>query len=132
MHAAQVVFYDPKTGRELQAFDHSGDDGARNFACAAVNPAGDAAVVGAYNRLYVFAKSGPKGTWQAAGVKQVGGSRLGCRWVCSSKALCNCAGICTRTYGASQSGLCLPRSTTCCPRQLLRGSRMGPSWRLAR
>ena len=74
MHAstqAQVVFYDPKSGREQQSFDHSGDDGARHFACADVNPAGDAAVVGAFNRLYVFTKGGPKGAWQAAGVKQV-------------------------------------------------------------
>lgn len=68
---AQVAFYDPSTGREQQAFDYSGDDGARNFACAAVNPAGDAAVVGAFNRLYVFARGGPKGAWQQAGVKQV-------------------------------------------------------------
>jgi hypothetical protein len=69
-HVAQVVLYDPKSGREQQAFDYSGDDGARSFGCAAVNPAGDAMVVGGYNRLYVFAQDEAKGGWQAAEVKQ--------------------------------------------------------------
>jgi hypothetical protein len=67
----QVVFYDPKTGREQAAFDQGGDNGARSFGCAAMNPAGDAAVVGGFNRLYIFARGGPKGLWQPAGVKQV-------------------------------------------------------------
>ncbi|KIZ07625.1 Intraflagellar transport protein [Monoraphidium neglectum] len=67
----RVVFYDPKTGREQAAFDQGGDNGARSFGCAAMNPAGDAAVVGGFNRLYIFARGGPKGLWQPAGVKQI-------------------------------------------------------------
>ncbi|KAI8469208.1 MAG: intraflagellar protein IFT172 [Monoraphidium minutum] len=67
----RAVFYDPKTGREQQAFDLSGDDGARHLGCAAVNPSGDAAVVGGFSRLYVFARGGPKGAWQQAGVEQI-------------------------------------------------------------
>jgi len=70
----RVVFYDPSSGREQQVFDHSSDDEARSFGCAAINPSGDAAVVGDYNRLYVFTRGGAGakgGGWQAAGITQV-------------------------------------------------------------
>ncbi|GBF87714.1 intraflagellar transport protein [Raphidocelis subcapitata] len=67
----RVAFYDPTTGREQAAFEHSADEEARGFACAAVNPAGDALVVGAVDRLYVFGRGGAKGAWQAAGFKQI-------------------------------------------------------------
>jgi intraflagellar transport protein 172 len=69
----RVVFYDPATGREQQVFDTSGDDDARSFGCAAFNPAGDAAVLGGFDRLHVFSKGGPKGSWQPSGTRQVGG-----------------------------------------------------------
>ena len=78
----QVVFFDPVTGREQASFDHGADPSARAFGCIAANPAGDAAVAGAYDRLYVFTKAGPRGVWQAAGVKQV---RMQC--VCGRQRL---------------------------------------------
>jgi hypothetical protein len=66
----QVVFYDAN-GRQLQAFDYSTDGAARDFSCAAINPSNDTAVVGAYNRLYVFSLSNSTGVWQHMAVKQV-------------------------------------------------------------
>lgn len=66
----QVVFYDAN-GRQLQAFDYSTDEAARDFSCAAMNPSNDTAVVGAYNRLYVFSLSNSTGVWQHMAVKQV-------------------------------------------------------------
>lgn len=66
---AKVVFYDG-AGRQQQVFDYSSDDEARAFASAAFNPAGDAAVVGAFNRLYVFSYSSSRGVWQQVAIKQ--------------------------------------------------------------
>lgn len=74
----QVVFFDPVSGREQAAFDYSGDDDARAFASLAASPGGDAVVAGAHERLHVFARGGPHGVWQAAGVKQVGGGSAAC------------------------------------------------------
>jgi intraflagellar transport protein 172 len=76
----RVAFYDPTTGREQAAFEHGADDEARGFACAAVNPAGDAVVIGAVDRLYVFSRGGAKGAWQAAGFKQVRAPWAAPRW----------------------------------------------------
>lgn len=66
----QVTFYDAN-GRQLQAFDYSTDEAARDFSCAAINPSNDTAVVGAFNRLYVFSLSNSTGVWQHMAVKQV-------------------------------------------------------------
>jgi hypothetical protein len=66
----QVVFYDAN-GRQLQAFDFSTDDAARDLSCCAMNPSNDTAVVGAYNRLYVFSLNNSTGVWQHMAVKQV-------------------------------------------------------------
>jgi len=65
----QVVFYDGN-GRQLQAFDYSTDEAARDFSCCAINPSNDTAVVGAFNRLYVFNLSNSTGVWQHMAVKQ--------------------------------------------------------------
>lgn len=67
-----MVFYDAN-GRQLQTFDYSTDEAARDFSCCAINPSNDTAVVGAYNRLYVFSLSNSTGVWQHMAVKQVGG-----------------------------------------------------------
>lgn len=67
----QVTFYDAN-GRQLQAFDYSTDEAARDFSCAAILlPSNDTAVVGAFNRLYVFSLSNSTGVWQHMAVKQV-------------------------------------------------------------
>jgi hypothetical protein len=66
----QVVFYDA-SGRQLQAFDYSTDEAARDFSCCAINPSNDTAVVGAFNRLYVFSLNNSTGIWQHMAVKQV-------------------------------------------------------------
>lgn len=66
----QVVFYDAN-GRQLQAFDFSTDEAARDLSCCAMNPSNDTAVVGAFNRLYVFSLNNSTGVWQHMAVKQV-------------------------------------------------------------
>jgi hypothetical protein len=66
-----VVFYDAN-GRQLQAFDYSTDEAARDFGCCAISPSNNTAVVGACNRLYVFSLSNSTGVWQHMAVKQVG------------------------------------------------------------
>jgi hypothetical protein len=67
----QVVFYDTN-GREMQAFDYSSDPEARDFSSCCFNPSGDTAVVGAFNRFYVYSLNSSRGTWEQVGVKQVG------------------------------------------------------------
>lgn len=65
-----MVFYD-QNGRQLQAFDYSSDEAARDLSCCAFNPSCDTAVVGAFNRLYVFSMSNSSGIWEHVAVKQV-------------------------------------------------------------
>jgi intraflagellar transport protein 172 len=65
-----VVFYDVN-GREMQAFDYSSDPEARDFSSCCFNPSGDTAVVGAFNRFYVYSLSSSRGTWKQVDVKQV-------------------------------------------------------------
>ncbi|KAF8062969.1 IFT172 [Scenedesmus sp. PABB004] len=67
----RVAFYDPATGRELTAFDCGGDAGARDLRCAAFSPSGEAAVVGGFGRLLVFALQAARGCWEQVGIKQV-------------------------------------------------------------
>jgi intraflagellar transport protein 172 len=65
------VFYDAN-GREMQAFDYSSDPEAQDFSSCCFNPSGDTAVVGAFNRFYVYSLNSSRGTWEQVGVKQVG------------------------------------------------------------
>lgn len=69
----QVAFYDAN-GRELQAFEYSNDNDAHDFSSCSFNPSGDTAVVGAFNRFYVYSFSSSKGIWEEVAVKQVGSS----------------------------------------------------------
>lgn len=75
-----MVFFDAN-GRQLQAFDFSSDSAARDFASCSINPSNDTAVVGAFNRLYVFSLSNSTGVWQHTAVKQV---RV---WMCDTTCL---------------------------------------------
>eukprot|EP00882_Tetradesmus_deserticola_P017184 GHRQ01018394.1.p2 GENE.GHRQ01018394.1~~GHRQ01018394.1.p2 ORF type:complete len:113 (-),score=45.80 GHRQ01018394.1:379-717(-) len=70
MMALQVVFY-AANGSEVQAFDYSSDQEARDFSSCCFNPSGDTAVVGAFNRFYVYSMNSSRGTWEQVGVKQV-------------------------------------------------------------
>lgn len=74
---AQVVFYDAG-GRQLQLFDFASDTGARDFTCCAMNPNNDTAVVGAFDRLYIFSLNNSTGVWQHMAVKQVGDGMEAC------------------------------------------------------
>lgn len=59
----QVVFYDV-SGRQLQCFDYSGDDGVREFTACAFNPSGDTAVFGTFSRFYVYTHNAIRGVWE--------------------------------------------------------------------
>eukprot|EP00967_Tisochrysis_lutea_P044782 scaffold54325_cov20-Tisochrysis_lutea.AAC.4 len=61
-----VVFYDT-SGRTLQTFDYSGDDGVREFTACAFNPSGDAVVFGTYNRFYVYVHNAIRNAWEQVG-----------------------------------------------------------------
>ena len=137
-HIPQVVFFDPASGSEQAVFDHGGDDEARAFGCVAINPAGDAAVVGAFDRLYAFVHGGGETSslaakWRAAGVKQVHEGHATRGMMNSLRA--NCLGF------GSLCGMQLPhaltwqrpaavhvaRSKTCLQPPHSPGSRMAPS-----
>jgi hypothetical protein len=66
----QVVFYDA-SGRQMQVFDYSSDLEARDFSSCCLNPSGDTAVVGAFNRFYVYSLNSSRNTWEQVAVKQV-------------------------------------------------------------
>ena len=75
----QVVFYDT-SGRTLQTFDYSGDDGVREFTACAFNPSGDAVVFGTYNRFYVYVHNAGRNVWEQV-----------CVVVCVCACACACA-----------------------------------------
>lgn len=70
MPCMQVVFHD-HNGRELQAFDYSTDSEPQDFCCCTFNPSGDTAVVGAFNRMYVYSFNSSKNMWEQVAVKKV-------------------------------------------------------------
>jgi hypothetical protein len=130
----RVAFYDPTSGAEQAAFDHGGDDEARAFGSVAVNPAGDGAVVGAFDRLYVFTRGGG-GKWAAAGVKQV---REGAVGHAGRRGEGQAGATCLLASPPRDPASCWPltpapprwgRCKTCLPPRRWRGSRTAPSWR---
>uniref|UniRef100_A0A7S3QV19 Intraflagellar transport protein 172 homolog n=1 Tax=Dunaliella tertiolecta TaxID=3047 RepID=A0A7S3QV19_DUNTE len=66
----KVVFYDT-SGRTLQTFDYSGDDGVREFTACAFNPSGDAVVFGTYNRFYVYVHNAIRNAWEQTTMKHI-------------------------------------------------------------
>lgn len=61
-HHVQVVFYDTN-GREVTAFDYSGEEAVREFTSCAFNPSGDTAVFGTYNRFYIYVFNTMRNAW---------------------------------------------------------------------
>jgi hypothetical protein len=49
----KLAFYEP-SGDQLQRFDFSKDEKVKEFTCASFNSAGETAVVGNFNRFYVY------------------------------------------------------------------------------
>jgi intraflagellar transport protein 172 len=58
----KVTFYD-SYGNLLQRFDYSNDDKVRDFTVASFNPSGDTAVLGNFNRFYVYNFNSKRGQW---------------------------------------------------------------------
>jgi len=49
----KIAFYEP-SGDCFQRFDYSKDDKVKEFTCAAFNSTGETAVIGNFNRFYVY------------------------------------------------------------------------------
>ena len=62
MYCCQVVFYD-NNGREIQAYDYSGEDAVREFTSCSFNPSGDTAIFGTYNRFYIYTFNAMRRSW---------------------------------------------------------------------
>lgn len=69
--AVQVTLYD-RLGSMLQQLDFSGAADARDFTCAAFNPAGDVAVLGGFNCLTTCSFNAQAGVWEMSNTKKVG------------------------------------------------------------
>ena len=84
----QVVFYDT-SGRTLQTFDYSNDEGVREFTACAFNPSGDAVAFGTYNRFYVYVHNATRNVWeQVRGACEAGsGADPASRACCSTGVL---------------------------------------------
>lgn len=66
----RIVFYD-QSGKQLQVFDYSGDEGVRDFGSCAFNPSGDTVVFGTFNRFYVISYNSTRKVWEEVGIKQI-------------------------------------------------------------
>lgn len=58
----KVAFYDPQ-GNLLERKDYSKDDKIKDFTVAAFNPSGETAVLGNFNRFYIYNYNSKKGQW---------------------------------------------------------------------
>eukprot|EP00658_Telonema_sp_P-2_P017711 TRINITY_DN16903_c0_g1_i3.p1 TRINITY_DN16903_c0_g1~~TRINITY_DN16903_c0_g1_i3.p1 ORF type:complete len:1394 (-),score=437.87 TRINITY_DN16903_c0_g1_i3:63-4244(-) len=65
-----VTFY-TEDGQFLQQFNHSQDEGQKEFTVATFNPSGESVVVGSFNRLHVYNYNMRANRWDQAGVKEV-------------------------------------------------------------
>ncbi|KAL3149712.1 hypothetical protein ABBQ38_013541 [Trebouxia sp. C0009 RCD-2024] len=66
----KVTLYD-RQGAMLQHLDFSGAADARDFTCAAFNPAGDVAVLGGFNCLTTCSFNGQAGVWEMSNAKKI-------------------------------------------------------------
>ena len=55
----------------MQRFDYTNDDNVRDFTVAAFNPSGDTAMLGNYNRFYIYNYNSKRGQWEENTCKQI-------------------------------------------------------------
>jgi intraflagellar transport protein 172 len=92
----KIGFYEP-SGDCFQRFDYSKDEKVKEFTCAAFNATGETAVVGNFNRFYVYNFNSKRPQWDEICCKQIenyysvtavawkaDGSRIGIGSLCGS------------------------------------------------
>ena len=77
----KIAFYDPD-GDCFQRFDHSRDEKVKEFTCAAFNSNGQTAVIGNFNRFYVYNFNSRRPQWDEICCKQIENyySVTACAW----------------------------------------------------
>jgi intraflagellar transport protein 172 len=66
----KVHFYE-QTGDCFQRFDYSKDERVKEFTCAAFNATGETAIVGNFNRFYVYNFNSKRPQWDEICCKQI-------------------------------------------------------------
>ena len=66
-----VTFYDSDNGVKMRNFDYREDDTVRGFGCAAVNPTGQAIVLGNFDRFFVYQFDRRAESWEQVVDKKV-------------------------------------------------------------
>lgn len=92
----KIAFYEP-SGDCFQRFDYSKDEKVKEFTCAAFNATGETAVIGNFNRFYVYNFNAKRPQWDEICCKQIenyysvtavawkaDGSRIGIGSLCGS------------------------------------------------
>ena len=92
----KIAFYEP-SGDCFQRFDYSKDEKVKEFTCAAFNSTGETAVIGNFNRFYVYNFNSKRPQWDEICCKQIDnyysvtavawkqdGSRIGIGSLCGS------------------------------------------------
>lgn len=101
----KIAFYEP-TGDCFQRFDYSKDEKVKEFTCAAFNASGETAVIGNFNRFYVYNFNAKRPQWDEICCKQIDnyysvtavawkqdGSRIGIGSLCGSV---DCFDVCLK------------------------------------
>ena len=66
-----VTFYDSDNGVKMRNFDYREDESVRGFGCAAVNPTGQAIVLGNFDRFFVYQFDRRAESWEQVVDKKV-------------------------------------------------------------
>lgn len=65
-NTGKIQFFDMQ-GRQLQMFDHSRNEGVKEFSSIAFNPSGQTVVLGNFDRFFIYVFNIGKGRWEEAG-----------------------------------------------------------------
>eukprot|EP00939_MAST-03C_sp_MAST-3C-sp1_P000124 g124.t1 len=66
-----VIFYDPQDGSIERKFDYSNDSKVKEFTSVAISPSGECAVLGNFNRFYVYGHNARTGTWEESSMRSI-------------------------------------------------------------
>ena len=66
-----VTFYDASSGRVVDTFDHTADDGVKEFTVAKANPSGECVAIGNFDAFYVYGYNSDTAAWEERGTKKV-------------------------------------------------------------
>lgn len=66
-----VVFYDPEDGSVERKFDYRSDDKVKEFTSVAMSPSGQCAILGNWNRFYVYGYDVHSKTWEESSKRDI-------------------------------------------------------------